>query len=499
MARTEKCFTYTWKLENVSYCLQKRGAVIKSPAFVINSIDETKWKLGLYPRGKQYGNYIGFYLYREGDSKGPEYVEIKYELELVAEGSSNQTRKEKFKYVFPKSHGHGSQKFALLKYVFIEKRSLFLPQDTLIARCKIWKTVGEMAEHIQCLARTRIGAQKKSFVWNVKNFSSFESEKKDTYQIKSIENDEPLMSLYLSLSGGLNSEEIIRFELCLHDQTIQFCSLRLSILNACGNRIECNQEVFWFDGPSKSKEFKFIFTKNKLMAMQSSYLTDDILSLHWEWTFSNGVISEDILNVEYSCNNSENKFSNAENLNKQKALSLPYSLNDGLKSLYDENFLCDVKLKTNTGTFPAHKIILSASSSVFKAMFSSDMKEKDSNCVHVEDLSDDTIHRMLIYIYTARTEDVTWESASDLYVAADKYAILSFKSICSSYMKDNLSLNNACDALLLSDFHADDDLKSAVQDYIFKNVKGIINSDGWKLLMEANAKLAAETLCLLHK
>ncbi|GBM11926.1 hypothetical protein AVEN_209625-1 [Araneus ventricosus] len=64
-------FAFTWKLENASYCLEKEGEEIKSPAFVVDSIDETKWKLGLYPRGEEHhGKYIGFYLFREIDGSG---------------------------------------------------------------------------------------------------------------------------------------------------------------------------------------------------------------------------------------------------------------------------------------------------------------------------------------------------------------------------------------------------------------------------------------------
>ncbi|GBM11946.1 Speckle-type POZ protein B [Araneus ventricosus] len=499
MASKEKCFTFTWKLENISYCLEGKDEAIYSPDFVLDSIDETKWCLGLYPRGKDDGNHIGFYLFRDEDSKGAARVEIKYEPAFIAEDGSVLKSYGALKTDFPKNTGRGFPQFETLKDVFVTKRSTFLPQDTLIARCKIWKSDGEMAEDVRCFARTRIGVQKRSFLWNVNNFSTLEPVKKYTYQIKSIERDSPLMSIDLSLSLGLTSKETICFELTLQDQTKTFSTLRLSLIDASGNIVECNQEEFWYEDPSKSQEFKFFFTKNKLMAMENSYLPDDILSLHWEWTFSEGVVSERIEEVQYAFLNSESKFSNAENINNKNMISLSYTLNDSLKSLYDESFLCDVKLMTKTCTFNAHKIILSASSSVFKAMFSSDMKEKDSNFVNIEDLSDDTISRMLVYVYAARIEDLTWERASHLYVAADKYAILGLKNICSSYLKDNLSPSNACEVLLLSDFHSDVDLKSAVQNYILNNIKYVVNCDEWKLLMETNGKLAAETVCLQYK
>ncbi|GBM91380.1 hypothetical protein AVEN_42347-1 [Araneus ventricosus] len=55
-----------------------------------------------------------------------------------------------------------------------------------------------------------------------------------------------------------------------------------------------------------------------------------------------------------------------------------------------------------------------------------------------------------------------------LYVASDKYDILSMKRRCSSFLKENLCPTKACDVLELADLHQDDDLKSSVQDYILK-------------------------------
>ncbi|GIX99919.1 protein roadkill [Caerostris extrusa] len=97
--------------------------------------------------------------------------------------------------------------------------------------------------------------------------------------------------------------------------------------------------------------------------------------------------------------------------------------------------MSDVKLKTKTCSFPAHKFILSARSPVFKTMFSSDMRESTCDSVDIRDLEDDTVKRMLRFMYTADVVDLGWNSASDLYAAADKYEVLTLKEKCSSYLK----------------------------------------------------------------
>ncbi|GBN93971.1 TD and POZ domain-containing protein 4, partial [Araneus ventricosus] len=132
-------------------------------------------------------------------------------------------------------------------------------------------------------------------------------------------------------------------------------------------------------------------------------------------------------------------------------------------------------------------------------MFSNDMKEKINGCVNIEDFNDNTVLRMLRYVYSAEVEELVWVSAIDLYVAADKYQILSLKDVCSSHLKNSLCVNNACAALVLADLHQDEDLKGFVQDFILRHGEDVINSEQWDQLMETSVKLAAETLRLKYK
>ncbi|GFY51904.1 hypothetical protein TNIN_51351 [Trichonephila inaurata madagascariensis] len=126
-------------------------------------------------------------------------------------------------------------------------------------------------------------------------------------------------------------------------------------------------------------------------------------------------------------------------------------------------------------------------------MFHNDMKEKHSECVDIEDLDDDTVKRMLLYMYTGTLPDLQWDSACNLYTAADKYEILSLKSDCTSFLMDTLTLDNACDLLILADRHQDKYLKSGIQNYFSIN-RGIFNTNEWKCFMQTNAQLLRELL-----
>ncbi|GBM04521.1 TD and POZ domain-containing protein 3 [Araneus ventricosus] len=488
----EKCITIFWKIENITYISEKFDGNINSPSFVLDVMDETTWNLELYARGEEESrDYIGIYLKREEDASATANIELLCKLAVIGKDGSVQEA-DMFECSFLKGEGYGGLEFVRRQEIYGTKRSVFLPQDTLTVRCRIWKKGESILQDVRCFVRTRIGVEKSSFLWNLENFNTLALEKKISRVIKSPMNDVPLMSVDMFVTAGVNCDEIIRFVLSLQDKTIKYSTFRLSLVDVSGNKVECNQEEFWFDEQCESKKFTFCLTRKKLLANKKLLLPNDVLTLHWECAFSKGIVLEEIEEVQYGCTSSEVKISDTHKVNNDKILP-SNSLTDNVKFLYDEKFLCDVNLKTITGTFPAHKAILSASSSVFKTMFSNDTKENYSDCVDINELDDDAVSGMLHYIYTSSVDDLTWESATDLYEAASKYAILSLKNICSSYMKNNLSRSNACEALLVADNHADGELKAYVLDYIVKHGKELINSE-WRLLMNSNGKLAAEAL-----
>ncbi|GIX79658.1 TD and POZ domain-containing protein 3 [Caerostris extrusa] len=131
-----------------------------------------------------------------------------------------------------------------------------------------------------------------------------------------------------------------------------------------------------------------------------------------------------------------------------------------LLSLFRDGTLSDTKLVTSTETFPAHTQILAARSPVFRAMFSTDMKERNKGCVDIIDLDSREVRRMLLYMYTdTLEEDLEWKGACNLYAAADKYDIQSLKIRCLRFLQANFSPTNACNILIFADGNGYKDLK----------------------------------------
>ncbi|GFY68312.1 hypothetical protein TNIN_219511 [Trichonephila inaurata madagascariensis] len=489
--RERRCFSFTWVIENFSFYWQKIGENILSPAFTVDTIESTKWKLVLFPEGifSVKNDSISFFLRREEDSKGSSHITIFFELSFLAADGSVLKSSSITEYSFARGKDFGFPEI-LKKELLRSQRQQFLPEDILTVRCRIWKKFGQIKEEKQCFARTRIGVEQRSFVWTVPRFSNCI---KSAFNIKSILNDEPV--IILNILATTTELQVI-----LKDERLKSSIFHFQLLDASGNRVEfLNQKIIFSDHQDYFCEL-FSSSMKKLMKNRSLYLPNDILTLHCECSFTAGIVSEETEKICQGCPS----LMQEENLacddlgSKNTSLDLTRILQEDLKSLYKENLLCDTKLKTKTRTFSAHKNILSARSAVFKAMFTNDMRERNSECVNIEDLDDDTVQSMLLYMYTATLPDLDWDSACNLYTAADKYDMLRLRSECSSFLKDNLSPDNACDLLILADMHQDEDLKSKVDEFIL-NDEEIFDTNEWKLFMKTNLQLAAELMYLKLK
>ncbi|GBN88589.1 Speckle-type POZ protein B [Araneus ventricosus] len=375
-----------------------------------------------------------------------------------------------------------------------------MPQGALTIRCRMWKTNEEANTDGQCIARTRIGVERRAFLWKTEHFTFFHVGGEETYRLKSTIDDSRIMSLKLFLRKNHRSDAILIKFTCF-DVSIVFSTFKSSLVDAKGDYVDCGQHELWFSPTLQSTECMLSLSKDTLMGNKNLYLPFDSLTLYCEQIFSTGSVFEDIECTAYGCSNSfiTNNVVPAHIKTANIKISETSYLKMDLGSMLQNNILCDVKLCVESETFSAHWLILSARSLVFRTMFQSDMKEKAQDRIDIEDLKPDTVRRMLLYMYTDSLEELEWKTASDLYYAAEKYQIMTLKDKCSSFLKSNLTLTNACEILLLSDLLQDKELKSTVQNFIMKNDKSVINSSSWKLLMKDNLPLAAETMLLRFK
>ncbi|GIY33872.1 TD and POZ domain-containing protein 5 [Caerostris darwini] len=384
----------------------------------------------------------------------------------------------------------GFPEFIKREDVIINRRSEILPQDVLTICCTIRRNDGKDIEAGQFSALTDIKVTRRSFVWEIKDFSNLKTNKQMSVVVRSPSKEASII-LKLFLFEVKYLEEVINITVCSSCEAIKLLTLTFSLIDVEGNNVECGKTELLSDQLKEGTILALQISKSEVME-NKNYLMKDCLSLRCEYAFSTGSISEEIEKVlsfgaDYRKEIIETEF-------KPKVLYDHDDLLDDLNSLYRDDTLSDMELRTETETFRVHTTILSARSEVFKAMFTTEMRETLNRHVYIPDVDNDTLRRMILYLYTDHLEDLEWESAYLLYAAADKYAIHSLKNKCSVFLRNAFSFSNACNILKLADSHGDEELKQAVQDYILANDEDVINSSEFELLINVNPKLAAETM-----
>ncbi|GBM88657.1 Speckle-type POZ protein [Araneus ventricosus] len=298
---------------------------------------------------------------------------------------------------------------------------------------------------------------------------------------------------------------MIMIEIVLSDTNQILCECEFSLLDQSGNVIECGGTDNRYYAARKSiHTLPLSLTREAVFSRRSEYLPDDKLSLICECTFSPGIefqtTVETLNEIPLALIKQKNNYIYRNIIYKaeEKLFTYPNGLED-IKPLYMNQCLTDVEVRTETKSFPAHKTVLCARSPVFKAMMTNDMKEKKTNCIHVDDLENDIVQQLLLFLYSDNIENLQWESATQLYYAANKYQIGKLKDVCSSFLVENLTPTNVVELLLLAVTHSDNDLKKLVEDFILEHEEKIFVSNEWEMLMETNPLLVMRTMQLKYK
>jgi len=138
-----------------------------------------------------------------------------------------------------------------------------------------------------------------------------------------------------------------------------------------------------------------------------------------------------------------------------------------LEEVFKNKEFSDVIVKCGSIKFECHKVFLASSSPVFKAMFNTQMKEKISNEVHIDDVKPDVMADLLQFIYTGKFSNFD-KFAMDLFIAADKYQIESLKKLCERELVKSIGMENCFSLLIMGDTYSPAIKKSALS-FVIKN------------------------------
>ena len=152
-----------------------------------------------------------------------------------------------------------------------------------------------------------------------------------------------------------------------------------------------------------------------------------------------------------------------------------------LNALREGNSLCDVVLSVNGSDFPAHRCVLSASSSYFQALFSDDFREKRSGVVRLEAFDFIQMEKVLQFLYTGEVE-IDLSNAQDLIMAADYLNIPSLKQNASAAMQRSIDVSNCLTLYKFSTKYGCALLKKSCDFYINQNFSHVSKSIAFREL-----------------
>ena len=160
-------------------------------------------------------------------------------------------------------------------------------------------------------------------------------------------------------------------------------------------------------------------------------------------------------------------------------------LSDHLGKLLEDKESCDFEINCGGKVFPCHKLLLSARSPVFKALFESKMRESESGKVTIKDINSEIMTVMLHFIYTGSLakETITTEIAIELLAAANKYQLEALKDICQDKIRSVLDAENAIEFLILGEMYQANKLKHTAMMEVVYNMPEIADTEEYQRLV----------------
>ncbi|XP_019646133.1 PREDICTED: kelch-like protein 3 [Branchiostoma belcheri] len=144
--------------------------------------------------------------------------------------------------------------------------------------------------------------------------------------------------------------------------------------------------------------------------------------------------------------------------------------------LQKEGELQDVILEVEGRRFPCHRLVLSAASPYFRAMFTSDMAESRQKTVVLQGLDAEMFGEILSYTYSG-TLHVSLDSVQPLYQAADLLQLDFVRDTCSSYMAMNVEHSTCVDLYKFADVFTVDVLLNRCLQYICQHFVEVTSSE----------------------
>lgn len=129
---------------------------------------------------------------------------------------------------------------------------------------------------------------------------------------------------------------------------------------------------------------------------------------------------------------------------------------EGFKDLWMTGRLSDFTIVVGSKLFHVHRSVLSVRSSVFGAIFESEMQERKENQMTIEDFSQEAVEDFLYYLYTG--EVASEFNAMELFALASKYDVTFLRASAEKVVLANLDGSNALEVLSLGNLYQSEEM-----------------------------------------
>ncbi|XP_029214091.1 kelch-like protein 28 isoform X2 [Acropora muricata] len=153
----------------------------------------------------------------------------------------------------------------------------------------------------------------------------------------------------------------------------------------------------------------------------------------------------------------------------------------GLNQLRQRRELCDVELCAGDNRVSAHRVVLSACSPYFNAMFTGKLLESQKQVIHLKEVDENALHVLVDFAYTGKAR-VTQENVQLLLPAANMLQLSRVKEICCHFLIQQLHPSNCLGVTKFAETYCCQTLQTKSIKYIQDHFQEVIKHEEFFLL-----------------
>lgn len=147
-----------------------------------------------------------------------------------------------------------------------------------------------------------------------------------------------------------------------------------------------------------------------------------------------------------------------------------------MASLRSDHSLCDVILKVGSKEICAHRLVLSACSNYFCAMFTNTMLESKQERVTLSDLDESAVEELVDFAYTAKV-NVHERNVQQLLKAASILQLSEIVGTCCNFLSGQLHSSNCLGIAAFAEAHGCTALGEAAKDYVKDHFSEVVGCE----------------------